>query len=132
MFAPAGPVITAGVLASPSGGPQVPGSVRAVLVVMRGVAVQDGPQVPFAGEEHPAGHLGSNGADPASGRGVRRRAPRWDLHHLEACAAGRRAGHLRALPGPAADQEPERATPLSLFISRFRACCAVRAPSGHG
>ena len=31
--------------------PQVPGSVRAMLVVVRGVAVQDGAQVPSPGNE---------------------------------------------------------------------------------
>jgi hypothetical protein len=36
---------------------------------MHGLAVQDGPQAPLAGGEHPVGRLGSDGADPAFGMG---------------------------------------------------------------
>jgi len=44
--------------------PQVPGPVRAMLVVMRDVLVQDRVQVPRPGDEHPVGDLGPGRAHP--------------------------------------------------------------------
>jgi hypothetical protein len=63
--------------------PQVPGPVRAMLVVVRDILVQDCPQVPWPGDQHPVGVLSLDGPYPALGIGVRCRAARRDLHHLD-------------------------------------------------
>ncbi len=42
--------------------PQGPGPMQAVLVVVDGVAIQDGTQVPWSDDEHPVGQLGPDGA----------------------------------------------------------------------
>src|SRR5215467_12776566 len=47
--------------------PQVPGPVRAMAVVMGGISIQHGTQVPWPDDEHPVGHLGPDRADPAFG-----------------------------------------------------------------
>src|SRR5690242_13328656 len=50
--------------------PQVPGPVRAMLVVARGVLIQDRPKVPRPSDQHPVGDLGPDGAYPAFGISV--------------------------------------------------------------
>jgi hypothetical protein len=57
--------------------PQVPGSVRAMVVIVRGVFIQDRAQVPRPGDQHPVGDLGSGCSDPALGISV---APHRQLH----------------------------------------------------
>jgi hypothetical protein len=42
-----------------------------MMVAMRGVTIQHGMQVPLADDEHPAGCLCPDGADPASGMTIR-------------------------------------------------------------
>ena len=60
---------------------QAPSAVRAMSVVMRDVLTKDRTQVLLADDKHPIGALGSDGAYPPFGIGVRARAPRRDLHH---------------------------------------------------
>jgi hypothetical protein len=62
---------------------QVPGPVRATPVVVRHILVQDRPQVPWPGDQHPVGDLGPDGAHPALRIVVRSRAARRDLHRLD-------------------------------------------------
>jgi hypothetical protein len=38
---------------------------------MDGVAIQDGTQVPWRGDEHPVGDLGTDRADPPLGTSIR-------------------------------------------------------------
>ena len=109
---------------------QIPGSVRAMLVVVRGVLLQDRAQVPWSGDLHPVGELG-----PGCAPSVRQR--RW----LAGCAAGSSPISIPA-PGSAASNAsvncPVRSrtrnrnlpprSPRS--ISRFRACRTVRVLSG--
>jgi hypothetical protein len=87
--------------------PQVHGPVRAMLATVRNVPAQDRPQVPRPGGQHPAGDLSPDGAHPAPGTGVRSRAARRDLHHLDPGTGQHRAGRPGELTGPVPDQEPE-------------------------
>jgi len=59
--------------------PQVPGPVRAMPVVMRDVLVQDCPQVPRPGDQHPVGALSPDGPHPALGISV---APQRQLRPI--------------------------------------------------
>jgi hypothetical protein len=93
--------------------PQVPGPVRAMLVVTHGVVVQDRVQVPWPGDQHPIGDLGPGCAHPAFGIGVRPRAPRRDLQHVDLCGGKRRVECAGELPGPVPDQKPEPASAFS-------------------
>ena len=95
--------------------PQVPGSVRAMVVVVRGVFIQDRAQVPWPGDQHPVGDLGPGFSDPALGIRVRSRAARRDLHYLDP-----RAREHRVEPGASA-LAPETAGP---------ACCSQPMNSG--
>jgi hypothetical protein len=65
--------------------PQVPGPVRAMLVIVPGVLVQDRPQVPRPGDQHPVGDLGPDGADPSLGIAV---APHRQLHPIRMIGTG--------------------------------------------
>ena len=80
---------------------------RAVLVVVRGVLVQDRAQVPPPGDQHPVSHLRWDGADPAPGISVRRWAACRDRHHLDPAAGQHRVEGVGDLPGPVPDQEAE-------------------------
>src|SRR5712664_1016727 len=71
--------------------PQISGSVRAMLVVMRDILIQDRAQVPRPRDQHPVGALGPGRAHPPLGISVRPRAPRRDLHHLDPRAGQHRA-----------------------------------------
>jgi hypothetical protein len=51
-----------------------------MLVIVRGVLVQDVAQVPWPGDQHPVGDLGPDGANPALGIGVGSRAARRVFH----------------------------------------------------
>src|SRR5215472_4158751 len=53
--------------------PQVPAPVRAMLVVMRNVLVQDRAQVPWPDDQHPVGDLGPGCPCPPFGVSVRPR-----------------------------------------------------------
>src|SRR5215468_146142 len=87
--------------------PQVPGPVRAMLVIVRGVLVEDRPQVPRPGDQHPVGDLDPGGAHPPLGIGIRSRAARRYLHYLDPSTGQHSVERLGELPGPVADQEPE-------------------------
>lgn len=63
--------------------------------------------MPRSGDQHPVGDLGPDGTHPAFGTGVRLRAARRDLHHLDPGAYQHRVKRLGELPGPVPDQEPE-------------------------
>ena len=80
---------------------------RAMLVVMDGMAIQDGNQVPWPDDEYPVGHLGPDGTDPALGIGIRSRAARRDLHCLDPRAGKHRVECFGELPGPVPDQKSE-------------------------
>ncbi len=54
------------------GWPEVPGPVRAMLVIVRDVLAQDSAQVPLAQDEHPVGAFGADGAYEPLGDGVGR------------------------------------------------------------
>ena len=86
---------------------QVPGPVRAMPVIVRDILIQDRPQVPRPGDQHRAGDLRRDGANPALVMRVRSRAARRDLHHLDPGSRQHSAGRLGDLPGPVPDQEPE-------------------------
>ena len=58
---------------------QLPGPVRAMAVVVRGVLVQDRAQVPWPGNQHPVGDLGPGRSHPALGVSV---APHRQLHPI--------------------------------------------------
>jgi hypothetical protein len=53
------------------------GSVRAMVVVVRDVFIQDRAQVPRPGDQHPVGDLGPGCSHPALGKSV---APHRQLH----------------------------------------------------
>jgi len=74
-------------------------------VVVGLVLGQDKPQVPFAEDQHPVGHLSPGGEHEPFRKGIRARAPGKDLHGLDASAGRGRAGGSSGLPGPVADQE---------------------------
>jgi hypothetical protein len=76
-------------------------------VVMRYVLVQDRPQVPRPGDQHPVGDLSPDGAHPPFGKGVRSRAARRDLHHLDTGAGQDRVKGRGELPGPVPDKDRE-------------------------
>jgi hypothetical protein len=69
--------------------------------------------VPRPGNQHPVGDLSADGTHPALGIGVRSRAARRDLHHLDPGTGQHSVEHLGELPGPVPDQEPEPAGALS-------------------
>src|SRR5690349_9967562 len=87
--------------------PQIPGPVRAMLVVVRDILIQDGPEVPWPGDQHPVGDLGPDGAHPAFGIGVRPRALWRDLHYLDPGIGERSVEGFGELPSPVPDQGPE-------------------------
>src|SRR5262249_5729964 len=74
---------TSGALSSALWRAQVSATVRAMLVVMQGVFIQDRVQVPWPVNQHPVSDLGPDGAHPAFGIGIGPRAARRDLHHLD-------------------------------------------------
>jgi hypothetical protein len=80
-------------------------------VVVPGILGQDRPQVSFAEDQHPAGHLRPGGAHAPFRLSVRARASRRDLHRLDAGAGQDRVERCGALPGLVADQEPEARGP---------------------
>jgi len=111
--------------------PQVPGSVRAMAVIVRDILIQDRAQVPRPGDEQPVGDLGPGCAHPALGISVRPRTARRDLHHLDPGTGQHRVERLGELPGPIPDQEQEPGGALPpRSISRFRACCTVTPRPG--
>ena len=82
-------------------------AVRSSSVVVPGVLGQDGLEVPFAEDQHPAGDLGPGGEHESLGVSIRARAPGRDLHCGDAGAGQDRVEGFGELPGAVADQEPE-------------------------
>jgi hypothetical protein len=89
------------------------GLVRAAPVVMGGVLTQDGPQMPFAVDEHPVGALGSRGAYPSLGVTIRARRPRRGLDRLHALAGQDRVEGTGELGVAVPDQEAEGSDPAA-------------------
>ena len=58
-----------------------------MAAVIGGVLIQDRALMTLPAHQHPVGDLGPDGADPAFGIGVRSRAARRDLYHLDPGAA---------------------------------------------
>jgi hypothetical protein len=87
--------------------PEVPGPVRVMPVIVRGVLVQDCPQMPWPGDQHPVGDLGADRAHPPLGKSIRPRTLRRDLHHLDPSVGQHRVESPGELTGPVPDQEPE-------------------------
>jgi hypothetical protein len=67
---------------------QVPAPVRAMLVVMRGVLVQDRVQVPWPGYQHPVGDLRPCCSHPAFGIGVGRRRQQHPIQMIGTDVSG--------------------------------------------
>ena len=63
--------MTAGVFSAAPGRAQVPTSVRAILVVVRGILVRDRPEVPCPGVQHRIGDLSPGCPHPEFGMAVR-------------------------------------------------------------
>jgi hypothetical protein len=59
-------------------------AMRSPPVVMGLVLGQDRPQMPFTEDQHPVGDLGPGGEHEPFRIGVRSRAPRRNLHDLDA------------------------------------------------
>ncbi len=76
---------------------------------MGGVLGKHAAQVLLAEDQHPVGDLGAYGQHEAFGEAVRARTPRRDLNHLDARVRQGRVERGRELPGPIADEEPNRA-----------------------
>jgi hypothetical protein len=93
-------------------GPRCPALMPAMPVVMGGVLIQDRAQVPRPGDQHPVGDLSPDSADPPLGKGVRSRAARRDLHHLDTGSRQHRVERLGELARPVPDHEPEASGPL--------------------
>jgi hypothetical protein len=110
--------------------PLLPGLVRPMIVVVRRVGPQHRPQVRLTIDQHPVRALGPHGPHPAFGITIRPRCPWRRVHHSYARAREDLVEYGGELGVAVADKEPERADPVTTFISRFRACCAVQAPSG--
>jgi len=91
-------------------------------VVVGGVTDKDPVQVPFAEDQHAVGDLGPHCQDESLGEAVRPRPARRDLHHLDTRVRQDRIERRRELPGPIADEEPNRAARSPRSISRLRAC----------
>jgi hypothetical protein len=110
---------------------QDPGPMRAMLVVMHNVLIQNRAQVPCPGNQHPVRELGPNCPHPAFSKSIRPQAARRDLHHLDPRALKYRVECFRELYGPRSRiRNRNRAALFPRSIRRFRACCTVHAPSG--
>ncbi len=86
---------------------QLAAAVGPAPVVAGLVLGRDRPQVPLAGDQHRAGHLGPGGEREPLGEGIRPRASGRDLDCLDTGGAGDRVGRAGELAGAAADQEAE-------------------------
>jgi hypothetical protein len=82
-------------------------------VVVPGVLCENRPQVPFAEDQHPVGHLGPGGEDEPFGVGVRARAAGRNLHRLDAGGGQGRVEGRAELAGAVADQEPQARGPVT-------------------
>ena len=80
---------------------------------MSGVLAEDGPQVPFTVDEHPAGALGSCAAYPPLGIAIRARRPRRGLDHPYALTGENPAEDTGELGVAVPDQEAEGADPAA-------------------
>jgi hypothetical protein len=81
--------------------------VRAMAVVVRGVLVQDRAQVPWPGDQHPVGDLGTGCSHQALGISIRSERPRRGLHHSYALAGQDIVERGRELRVAVPDEEPE-------------------------
>jgi hypothetical protein len=109
---------------------QVAAPVRAMLVVMHGVLIQDRVQMPSPSNQNAIGDLHPGCAHPAFGIGIRSRATRRDLHHLAPPSANTASNASVNCPARSRITNRNRPTRSPRSMSRFRACCTVHAPSG--
>jgi hypothetical protein len=86
---------------------EVASTVGSAPVVVGRVLGYHDTQVAFAEDQHPVCDLGPRGEHESLRKGVRARAPGWDLHSFDACAAQGRVEGIGELPGTVADQELE-------------------------
>jgi hypothetical protein len=87
--------------------------VRAMIVEMVHVLVEDGAGVSFVVDQQPIGALFANAADEPLGIAVRLRRPGKDLDHIEAFRGEDRIEGDGELSAPVADEEAERGDPLT-------------------
>src|SRR5262245_33855654 len=83
-----------------------------MLVVVHDILLQDCPQAPESGDQHPVGALGPDGPYPALGTGVRSRAARRTLHHLDPGTRQYWVERVGELPGPVTEAEQLTLDPL--------------------
>jgi hypothetical protein len=76
-------------------------------VVVRGVHRKQPAQVPLAEDQHPVGHLGSDGQHEAFGEAARPRTARRDLDYVDARIGQHGVEGSRELTGPIAYEEPK-------------------------
>ncbi len=91
------------------------GSLSVVVGLVLG---QDQPQMPFAGDQHPVGDLGSDGEHEPFRKSIRSRAAGRDLHGLDTGAGQDCVKRCGELPSPITDQEPEAGGPVPPDPSR--------------
>jgi hypothetical protein len=109
---------------------QVPGPVRAMVVIVRGVLLQDCAQVPRSGDQHPVGDLGPDRPHPALGISVRFRAAGGIFTTSILAPASTASNPSVNCPARSRIRNRNRPARSPRSISRFRACCTVQAPSG--
>jgi hypothetical protein len=96
-----------------SGWALVEALVRSVVVGMALVLVEDGSSVSFVVDQRPVGALRTDTADESLGIAIRLRIPGRDLDHVEAFGGEDGVEGVGELGVPVADQEAERADPLT-------------------
>jgi hypothetical protein len=92
---------------------QVAAAVRALLVVVAGVFVQDVLEVASAEDQHAVGELGVGGEHEPLGAGVRARTAGRDLEDFHASVSEDRVEGGGELAGPVSDEELERVRALA-------------------
>src|SRR5215467_5833331 len=97
-----------------------------MAVVMDGIPIHHGAQVPWPDDEHPVGHLGPDPADPAFAEGLCGGIFTASIPAL----ANATSNALVTRPARSRTRNRNRAVRSARSISRFRACCTVHAPSG--
>src|SRR5947207_599688 len=102
----------------------------AVLVVMRGVLVEDGGEVSFAGDEHPVEAFGSGGADPAFGVGVGARRGWRRCDDVDAGAVNTVSKMAVTFASRSRGRNRRSSARWSRSMSGLRACWAARARVG--
>jgi hypothetical protein len=91
---------------------------------------QDRPQMLLAEDQHPVGDLSPGGEHESFRIGIRARAPKRDLHSLDAGAGQDCVECLGELPCPVTDQEPEIPGAIAEIHQEIAICWAVYGPSG--